>query len=307
MANVNVTGSLTQEMMTYYEKVFLARSEYELVLEQGAQKRTHPENSGRTINFTRVVPMGISTTPLDEASNPAACQLTASTVSVTLSEYGRTTITSKLLSLTSIDRNMKEKVEVVGQNMGETLNRLVRTLALDSGTHYAPNGHTSANWAAGDVLSASAIREIVKTLELNYALTYEDGMYMGKTTPYSKYSLLGDSTWINAKTYSDVKDLYRGEMGELYQVRWLLNKDAASQVGVASVAASAVTTYNTYVHGREAFGAYELSGDMPKLHIVNGVDSNNPTGRATYISWAGTYASVLLNSNWVINAKFTAS
>lgn len=306
MANVNVTTSLTQEVMTYYEKVFLARAEYELILKEGAQMRTHSANSGRTINFTRVVPMGISTTPLAEASNPSACQLTASTVAVTLSEYGNSTITSKLLSLVSIDVNMKEKVEVVGQNMGETLNRIVGN-ELQNGTSYIPNSHTTGNVAAGDTLSASAIREMVRTLETGKARTYADGFYIGKTNPLSKYNLLGDSTWVNSKTYSDVKDLYKGEMGELYQVRWLLNKDVASANGDSSTAACTVVMYYTYVHGADAFGCFDLAGDQPKLYIYQGIDSVNTAGRATYISWAGTYASKILNSSWALLGKFTAS
>lgn len=306
MANVNYTTSLTQEVQTYYEKVFLARSEYELILKEGAQMRTHSANAGRTINFTRVVPMSVSTTPLGEASNPSACQLTASTVSVTLSEYGNTTITSKLLSLVSIDVNMKEKVEVVGQNMGETLNRLVRE-ELANGTQYIPSAHTTGTASAGDTLSASAIRQMVSNLEIQKARTYPDGMYIGKTTPQSKYNLLGDSTWINAKTYSDVRDLYKGEMGELYQVRWLLNKDVASANGDSSTAACTVVLYYTYVHGADALGCYDLAGDQPKLYVITGVDSGNTTGRATYISWAGSYASKLLNSSWVQLGKFTAS
>jgi N4-gp56 family major capsid protein len=306
MANVNVTTSLTQEVMTYYEKVFLARSEYELILKEGAQMRTHGANSGRTINFTRVVPMGISTTPLGEASNPTSCQLTASTVAVTLSEYGATTITSKLLSLVSIDVNMKEKVEVVGQNMGEVLNRIVRD-ELANGTQYIPNAHTTGNVAAGDTLSASAIREMIKNLEVGKARAYPDGLFVGKTNPLSKYSLLGDSTWINSKTYSDVKDLYKGEMGELYQVRWLLNKDVASANGDSSTAACTVVMYYTYVHGADALGCFDLAGDQPKLYVYTGVDATNTTGRATYISWAGTYASKLLNSSWSLVGKFTAA
>lgn len=45
------TSTLTPEVMTYYEKVFLARAEYELILEEGAQKRTHPTGGGKTINL----------------------------------------------------------------------------------------------------------------------------------------------------------------------------------------------------------------------------------------------------------------
>ena len=295
-------------MSTYYEKVFLSRSEYAQILKQGAQMRTHPKNEGRTVKFTRYDPLAILTTPLTEISNPTVCNITASTISVTLSEYGLTTNHSKLLSLTSIDANMKEKIELVGQNQGETMNRLVRTLSLDSGTAAFANSHDTSDQAAGDILSASVIRDTVQTLEIANAIPYQDGMFLGKTPPQSKHSLIGDSTWINAKTYSDVKDLYKGEMGELYQVRWLLNKDVMSAVGDSSTAACTVVAYYTYVHGKEAFGAYDLEGDKPRLYILpNLVDSGSPAGRISKISWAGTYATQLLKSEWVQTLRLTAS
>jgi len=304
-ANVNVSSGLAQEVSTYYEKVFLARAEYEHILKEGAQIKTHPDNEGRTVNFTRYEPLGIVTDPLGECSNPVTCAITACTVAMTLSEYGLTVNTSRLLSLISIDANMKEKIELVGQNMGETLNRLVRA-ELGNGTSYYPNGHFVSDIASGDVLDACNIRLMVRQLELNKARKYPDGMFMGKTEPYSKYKLLGDTTWIAAKEYSDVKGLYKGEMGELYQVRWLLNKDLASGIEATSTAASAVNRFYTYVHGADAFGCYDLEKDKPKLYILpNVVDSNSPAGRVSIISWAGSYATKLLNEDWVLTARFT--
>lgn len=266
-------------------------------------KRTHPKNSGRTINFTRLVPPAISTTPLAEASNPSASAITASTVAVTLSEYGATTINSKLISLTSIDQNMEEMISAFGQNMGETLNAITgNTLAC--ATAFFANGKNVSTVAATDTLGASAARWMVQALETQRALVYPDGFYIGKATPQNKVGLLGDTTWVNAHTYSDTKQLYRGEMGELYQIRFLLNGQVVSGVGSASDAACTVVQYYTYVHGDKSFGCLNLDGDMPKLYITNAPDSGNVAGRLTYIAWAGTYASTLLNSNWVLTGKF---
>lgn len=305
-ANTSTTGNLSQEVMTYYEKVFLARAKFELVLSQGGQLRTHPANSGRSVNFTRYNPLSIITSPLGEASSPVTCPINASTVSMSLSEYGLTTTHGRLLTTVSIDSAMKEKVSLVGQNMGETLNRLVR-INLESGTAYYPNGHTVHSYAAGDVLDACNIRLMVQNLELSKAMVYADGFYLGKTDPISKYKLLGDSTWVNSKTYSDVQKLYQGEMGELYQVRWLLNKDVSSGTEAASTAASTVVRYYTYVHGDNSFGVYDLDTNKPQLFILpNVVDSGSPAGRVSYISWAGAYASVLLNSAWVLAARFAS-
>jgi len=305
MATDNTTTTLAPAMQTYYEKVFLARAEYELILKEGGQLRTHPANEGKTVNFTYLNPSDIDASALTESCNPPACIVTASTVAMTLAEYGKTFRSSKFLTLTSIDSKQKEMTELTGQSMGETLNRIVRT-ELRNGTAFRPNSHDVSTIASGDTLSASSIREIVKSLEISKAMPYKDGLFMGKTNPYSKYSLLGDSTWIAAKEYSDVKDLYMGEMGELYQVRWLNNKDESAATEATSTAASEVEVFYTYVHGDNSFGVYDLAGDAPKLYILpNVVDSGSPAGRISLISWAGSYVAKLLRSDWVRACRFT--
>jgi len=297
---------LSQEVQTYYEKVFLDRAKYDQVMKEGGQIRTHATGQGRTVNFTRYNPLAILTDPLGEASNPVSCPINASTISMTLSEFGLTTTHGKLLTVTSIDSGMKEKIELVGQNMGETLDALVRR-ELQNGTAFYGNNKTQHSFTAGDTLDACDIRLMVQQLELKKAMAYKDGLFIGKTDPYSKYNLLGDTTWINSKTYSDVKDLYNGEMGELYQVRWLLNKNVSSGTEVASTAASTVTRFYTYVHGSNSFGVYDLATDQPKLYILpNQVDSNSPAGRVSFITWAGSFATKILNPDWVLAARFAA-
>ena len=307
MADLNTTSTLSPEVSTYYEKVFLQRSEYPMILKEGGQIRTHPANNGATVNFTRYTPLTINTTAIGEGCNPSLSNITASTVSVTLAEYGQTVQIAKFLSLTGIDKNNAEKIALVGQNMGESLNRLVRN-QLMSGTAFYGNDHTISTIAAGDTLDACDCRLITQKLELQNAIAYPDGYFIGKTTAYNKYTLTGDTTWVNAKTYSDIKDLYKGEMGELYQIRWLLNKDLASGIEADSTAASTIVRFYSYIHGAESFGVYDLEGDQPKLTILANVnDSASPGGRRSYVTWVGSYAVKLLNSNWVIRAANTAT
>lgn len=306
-ANTAVTGGvLSPEVMTYYEKVFLARAKYELVMKEGAQTRTHATGQGRTVNFTRRNPLTVITSPLGEASNPITCPINASTVAMTLSEYGLTTTVSRLGTLVGIDSGLKETVEQMGQNMGETLDQLTR-VELQNGTSYYGNNHLVDTFTAGDTLDACDIRMMVRQLELNKAMIYKDGFYIGKTDPYSKFNLIGDTTWVNAHTYKDGDALYQGEIGKLYQVRFLVNKNVASGTEATSTASSGVVRFYTFVHGQESFGVYDLAQDQPKLYILpNVVDSNSPVGRLSWVSWAGTFATKLLNSNWVISGRFAS-
>lgn len=298
------TTTLSNEVKLYYDKVFLKRAMYQLALKEGAQMRTHSKNEGKTIWFNRYTPQEIDTTALTEGENPDVCTITAENVSVVLAEYGRTFKISRFLTLTSIDVNNREKIALLGQHMGETLNRVVRN-ELENGTARIANGVAASAVAASDILDGDEVRDIVEQLEINKAPAYSDGFFLGKVVPQTKTTLVKDSTWLNAKTYQDTRDLYKGEMGELYQVRFILNIDANTSTGTG--AASTVVLYHNYFHGSNAFGCYDLSGDVPQLFIVpNKPDSGNPAGRFSLASWAGTYATKILNDDWVFVSKSAA-
>ena len=76
----------------------------------------------------------------------------------------------------------------------------------------------------------------------------------------------------------------------------------------ASTDSSGVARYMTYVHGDNSFGVYDLETNKPQLFILhNVVDSGSPAGRVSYISWAGAYATKLLNDTWILAARFTSA
>ncbi len=302
MAAQTTTG-LSAEISTYYERVFLARAMKRLVHEQGAQKKTMPAGEGKTVNFTRYTPLALATAALSEGSNPSETDLTASTVSATVAERGSSAKIARFLSTTSIDRNNKEKIEVFGQNMGESLDTLCRDELVTGGTAQLAGGKGNITAvAASDVLSATEIKKAVRYLEGQSAMRYDDGFFMGKIQPFTWYDLVGDSTWVNAKTYSDVKDLYMGEVGELFGVRFVLTNNGHT-------ASSTVTVYSNFIHGKESFGAIDLATDSPKLYIKTpgAQDTSNPADRYSTIAWAGSYVAKVLNDKWIVNVRTGAT
>jgi N4-gp56 family major capsid protein len=302
--SVQTTVGLSQEVATYYEKRFLERAQQYLVFKEGGQMRSHESNEGKTLRFTRYTPLAVSTTPLTEGSNPSEVDLTATNVDVVLSSYGTSVKVSRFLSTTSIDERDKEKVDVVSENMGRTLDQIVRDELYSGATaQYAGSKTALTDVAASNVLSADEIRKAVKTLETNGAWQYEGrGNYIGKIQPATKFDFTGDSTWENAAIYSNVDALYQNEIGTMHGVRLLLSNNGKT-------VSSTTTVYSNFVHGKEAFGVFDLSTDAPKMYIVPGTsaDSGNPAGRFGFISWAGTYAAKTLNANWLIDIKCGAS
>lgn len=304
--SAQTTSGLTQEMSTYYEKVFLARAEYEYIFSQGGQMRTQPANEGKSIVFTRHTPLATATTSLTEGVNPAEVNLTATNVSATLAEYGTTVRISRFLSLTSIDANNKEKIEVVGQNMGETLDELTRNELFTGATTQFAGGATALSAVAStNVLTIAELRKAVRTLKKNKARRYQDKVasWMGKLGPDTSYDLTSDSTFLSADIYDNgAQKLYNGELGTILSVRLIESPNQKNE-------SSTVTVFSNFIHGSDAFGTIDLDADKPQLYIIphTKVDSGNPAGRFSLVSWAATKVDKTLNSNWLINVKTAAS
>ena len=287
----------------YYVDTFLLRAKYALVHDQGAQKRTQANGVGPTLRFTRMTPLSTVTSSLTQGTNPAIVNITEANVDVTLAEYGNAIQINNFLTLTSIDRNNAEKISLLGQNMGETIDQLVRDEMFTNFTvQYANARAALANVVAGDNMTTTEIRKAVRTLKNNKAIPYQDGYFIAKFSPYTTFDLMADSVWVNAHTYKDGAELYQGEVGKIFQARVIESANPKSE-------ASTVTVYSNFIHGEQAIGTYDLENDMPKLYIkISGdQDTSNPANRYSTAAWAGSYAAKTLNANWGINIKSAAS
>ena len=294
----STTSTLSQLMQTYYDKLFISMVQRSQIMEQGSQKRPLPTGSGKIVYFQRYSPLALISQSPTEGSNPSAVDLSATNVSCTVAEYASYTPISKLLSLTAIDPKMKGAVEVMGINAGESRDALVR-LELDNGTEQLAGSKTLiSNIASSDTFSATEVRKAVKTLKLQKAMKYDDGYFLGKTNPYGSYALMGDSTWVNAHTYKDGDNLYKGELGRLHGVRFVEGSEATKTT-------STVDVYNSYIHGKEAFAVTDLEGDRQHVYVKNpGANStDNPVDRFSTVGWAMSFAVKVLDSNWIVVVK----
>lgn len=199
----NTTTSLSNEVAIWYDKVFLERARAMLVHQEGGQLRGIDGNVGKETIFNRFRPIAVTTTPLSEGVNPTDTQLVSDQVTATLAEYGKSVYVSKLLSTTDIDDRDKEKIDVVGQNMGESLDAIVRNALYSGATALAS---TSTDF------TPALTAQTVANLKTNKALMYPGTFgWIGKIQPETEYDLMQSTTWQNAAVYSNVNALYEGE------------------------------------------------------------------------------------------------
>lgn len=300
----STTSGLTALMQTFYDKVFLERAKMELRHDFGAQRKGLKANNGKTVYFTRFTPLAVATTALTEATNPTAASMTAANVSAVLAEYGNFVTVSSLFAMTSIDEDLKEHADVMGQNAGETIDTLIRTALAAGATAQLAGGNTLLTAvAATDVLSGAEIRKAVRTLKSNKAQKFEGGLFRGIIQPYTAYDLMGNSEWLDAHRYTNADAIARGVVGKLHGVEFVESNNGYTQ-------SSTVTVYSNFIFGKNAYGVVNLdSFSAPKVYVKNpgSGSTDNPLDLFSTIGWKMPFVATVLNSNWIIDVQCGAT
>ena len=171
MATIATTAStIAAEIQRYYDKLFLERLQNFQKHNFLAVQKTLPKNSGNIIYFTRVAQLTANTTALTDGTSPTGINSTASNVIATASPYGAFELIGRQFELTTIDGGLKEHVEAMAQNAGESIDIVLGKCMAVSGASTSvlcANSVQVTAIASTDTLSVSGIRTAVKTLKLN--------------------------------------------------------------------------------------------------------------------------------------------
>ena len=230
----NNETTLSNDMRTYYKDYLCDNANENLVHDQFGQKHPIPKGNGKTIEFRKYSPLPKATKPLAEGITPDGQELKVSTVSSTVAQYGGWVGIPDMLELTTIDTNMVQATEILGDQAGRTLDTVTREV-LNGGTNvmYAPivkNGATTAVTArsslTGDAkLSVDVILRAAAKLKNNLAKTI-NGSYVGIIHPFVAYDLMRSEEWMDAHKYSAPENLFNGEVGKIGNVRFVESNEA---------------------------------------------------------------------------------
>lgn len=293
--SVQTTGAagLSAEMKTFYDMALIDEAQANLVHDQFGQKRPIPANGGKIIEFRKFAPLAKATTPLTEGVTPDGKQLSVSTVSAAVSQYGDYITQSDMLELTALDNTILESAKLLGRQAGATLDTVVRNVM-----------HSGTNVMYAEKSTASGTEEVKKreALDKSCKITVEliqravaklraqnappiNGKYVGIIHPYVAYDLMRDSEWIDAHKYAQPENLYEGEIGEIAGVRFVQTTEAKIYCGADLAADSRTLSVNN---------ASGYTGSVSAVKFDGGTVAEN--------ALAGRY--ILLNG---VRAKVTAN
>lgn len=302
--NTNVTTSpgLTDEMKTYYSDYLIDNAIPKLVHDQFGQKHPIPKNGGKTIEFRKYNPLPKLLNPITEGVTPDGQSLNMTKIEATVAQYGGYVTLSDVLLLTAIDNNLVQATKLLGAQAGATLDTITREV-LNGGTNKIICGDKGgrSDITAEDVLTVADVKKAVRLLKSQNAEKI-NGSWVGIIHPDVSYDLTNDPAWKDVKTYSDPSDIYEGEIGKLYGVRFVETTEAKIWAGAGS---GGRAVYSTLILGDNAYGVTEISGGGLQ-HIVKQLGSagtGDPLNQRATAGWKATKVAERLVENYMVRIE----
>jgi len=309
----NNESTLSNDMRTYYKDYLCDNANENLVHDQFGQKHPIPKGNGKTIEFRKYSPLPKATKPLAEGITPDGQELKVSTVSSTVAQYGGWVGIPDMLELTTIDTNMVQATEILGDQAGRTLDTVTREV-LNGGTNvmYAPivkDGSTTAVSArsslTGDAkLSVDIILRAAAKLKNNLAKPI-NGSYVGIIHPYVAYDLMRSEEWMDAHKYSAPENLFNGEVGKIGNVRFVESNEAKIFRGEDLTSTTRNLTVKTAVTGSSVITVNEeiTTDDAEKLAGRNIIVSGELREIVSASAAAAGSATITVDSAVTVAAK----
>lgn len=303
---LTTTGTLSSVVKAYYDKRFLMRAEANFVYKQLGRIGVVPKGEGKTVVWNRYTNPSAKTSALTEGTDPTPSGLSATLVSATISQYGNFEQITDLLSLTSIDNSIASAVDLLAYEASLSIDTVIRNVVVaGTGVLYASGVANRTSISATDVVTVADVRKVVRELKSNNAKPQmKSNSWMAVIHPDVEYDLQGDSNWVNASIYTErgIGQVYNGEVGSLYGVRFLISTQAPILINSGS--SSGEEVYQSMFFGEEAFGVSELQ------NLTTYVDSPSPRSALRLYSdvgWKAGFTTKILNDAFMYRLESAAT
>lgn len=276
MATATSTGQITYAQLTTEQRLF-----YEMkLLERAIPNFLHiffglegsvfpvstlPENQGHQIQWNKLSALTATTTALTEGITPDPQDITVSTVTGTVREYGAYIRYTRTMAAMGIHKIAAEASDALGEQAGDSLDLITRAVLVAETTNaqFANGRANTAAIASGDYLTLTEVMKAMTTLRTNKAVgPLSNGKYPALLHPKTCYDLYTDPLFQSVLAYSkdrgESNPWITGHVGSAFGV------DFYETVNGYHVT-STVEVYSTMILGKGCFGVGGLAGYMPQV------------------------------------------
>jgi N4-gp56 family major capsid protein len=316
---MTTTTQIPAEVNNFYDRTLLFRAVPLFVHTRWAQIRDIPRKAGTTtIKFRRYGNLSAATTPLSEGITPAGSALSVTDITATVLQYGDFITITDVLDYQSQDPVLMEAAEILGDQMGDTIDQLTRDI-INAGTNvfFAGSGHTlRSQVASGEIITDTLIKKVVRLLKNNkarrmtkmvnattgYGTTPLNASYIGICHPNTTYDIKGITGFVSVEKYASTTGIMEGEIGKVDEVRFVETTNGKVFVGEG---ASSIDVYSTIIFGMDAYGTTRISGEAMKNIIkpLGSAGTADPLEQRATSGWKATFVAKILNDAFLVRVE----
>lgn len=268
--NFSGTNDLSPGMKTFYRTVMLENARDALVFAQLGRKQPLPAHEGKIVEWRKWNTLPDADT-LTEGVIPEGKKFGQTAMNVALTQQGLYVAITDQLDTHHVDNVHLGATEEVGASIGRSYDKLVR-LALQQSTNIlyadAVDLSTGAKTpvtsrddlniidTAYSALTPDTIHQAMTILRKANAPTYDGSNYVAVVHPSVLYDLMSTKDWIDYHKYEASTDIFNGEVGKLFGVRFI----STSLAPIVRNTGDTLSVYQTFVFGKEAFAVVNPDG-----------------------------------------------
>ena len=340
----NTSSTLSNQYQNFFSKKLLSYAVEALVLDQFGEKAPLPAKAGhKAISMFRYgAPSTSAIENLTEGTAPSGTRsLTLSKIEKALVQRGQVVKLTDILTATDLFNSLQQSIKTCGEDAALDLDTITRNVlvgsnaagtakengdgsALDNSDTltemYADGGTDYTTFEAttsGNTLDAGAILDAVTKLKVNRANPVSGGHYVCVASPQVLSDIMKINEWLNAAQYSNVGELYKGEVGSLYGAKFVMTTNPFIS-GIANAEdddrfdydnsgggglAAGKDVHASFFLGQQAYGVPDLgtqSPFSPKVIITDEADKSDPLNQVTNVGFKTFWSTLRLNPNYYI-------
>ncbi|MGN1115660.1 MAG: N4-gp56 family major capsid protein [Candidatus Ornithomonoglobus sp.] len=227
--NLNGTGSagMSPLMESILNRYVLEANKTKRKYTKFGQQVNIPQGKTKTIAFDKLSPLPKAVNPLTEGITPRGAAVNITRIKGEPEQFGNYVSYTDQLDFFANDPSPEvlKYTDLLTENQLETFEHL-DAMELASGLNVFYAGTAASRSELTDVLTVKDVRRAVTSLKRNKVQPADGTDYIAFIHPDVVFNIWNDEEWRQPHTYADTKQLYDGEIGRLFGVRFIEDPDA---------------------------------------------------------------------------------
>ena len=227
--NLNTTTSsgMSPLMESVLNRYVLERNKQARKYTRFGQKVDIPKGKTKTIAFDKLSPLPKASQPLTEGVTPVGSAVHITRIKGEPEQFGNYVSYTDQLDFFAHDPSPEvlKYTDLLTENQLETYEHL-DAMELSSGLNVFYSGSATSRSTVTDPLTVKDVRRAVTSLKRNKVQPVEGGDYIAFVHPDCVFDLWSDDEWRKPHDYVDTTNIYNGEIGRIFGVRFIEDPDA---------------------------------------------------------------------------------